>query len=303
MLDEIIDKINIQPLVTGLISDFIDFIPNLIAAILIIVAAYLFSRAVRAVLTRALHQAKFERVLVSLLIDKILHYAILMLGVLMSLSQLGVNVTAALAGVGVAGIAIGFAAQDSVANIISGILIFWDKPFVVGDWVETEGEYGKVTNITLRTTRIRTPKNTYIVVPNKRIIDEVLENFSKHGELRVDVSVGIAYKEDIVAARKVLLAAVSAVEGILETPEPDVIVDELGDSSVNLKVRGWIKSADDYRACNFALIEASKIALDEAGIEIPFPHLQLFVDTIEDRVVGQVSKLTQAQSDNQEPVS
>ncbi|MEO1203230.1 MAG: mechanosensitive ion channel family protein, partial [Pseudomonadota bacterium] len=200
------------------------------------------------------------------------------------LSQLGVNVAAALAGVGVAGIAIGFAAQDSVANVISGILIFWDKPFVVGDWIETEGEYGKVTNITLRTTRIRTPQNTYIVVPNKRIIDEVLENYSKHGEMRVDVTVGIAYKEDISEARAALIESASGVEGVLDDPKPDVVVDELGGSSVNLKVRGWVKTGDDRRRVYFRLAEASKTALDDAGIEIPFPHLQLIVDTVEQRV-------------------
>ncbi len=284
MLEEVLNRLNVQELLTNFVAGFLAFLPSLLAAIIILVAAYVISRALRAVFRRALLRAKFEEVLVGLLVDNVLHYFIIILGLLMALSQLGVNVTAALAGVGVAGIAIGFAAQDSVANVISGILIFWDKPFVVGDWIETEGQYGKVTYITLRTTRIRTPQNTYIVVPNKRIIDEVLENFSKHGEVRVDAVVGIAYKEDIGKARDVLLEAVKSVDHVLDEPAPDVVVDELGGSSVNLKVRVWIESADKRRGTYFNVTEAAKLALDEAGIEIPFPHLQLFLDTVEERV-------------------
>jgi len=296
MFQEVVERLNVQELLTDFVAGFLAFIPALIAAIIIFIGAYIVSRAVRAVLKPALKRADFQPVLIELLVDTVLHYVIIVLGLLMALSQLGVNVTAALAGVGVAGIAIGFAAQDSVANVISGILIFWDKPFEVGDWVETEGEFGKVTNITLRTTRIKTPQNSYVVVPNKRIIDEVLENFSKHGELRVETVVGIAYKEDISAAREALLKAVKSMDGVMESPAPDVVVDELGGSSVNLKVRVWIKTADAKRSMYFALTEASKLALDEVGIEIPFPHLQLFLDTVEDRVWDGAKALTRQET-------
>ncbi len=205
-------------------------------------------------------------------------------GLVMAAAQLGINVGAALAGLGVIGLALAFAAQDSVANVISGIIIFWDKPFEVGDWIKVEEQFGRVNNITLRSTRIRTPRNTYVVIPNKAIIDAVLENLSQHGELRVDVAVGIAYKEDILTARRVLLEAVSGIDTVKSEPAPDVVVQELGDSSVNLQVRVWIESARDRQGTYFKAIEAAKLALDRAGIEIPFPHLQLFVDDVEERV-------------------
>ncbi len=296
MVQEVIDRLNMQELLTSFVAGFMAFLPGLFAAIIIIIVAYVLSRGIRAVFRKALQKAGFEEVLIGLLVDTVLHYIIVILGFLMALSQLGVNVTAALAGVGVAGIAIGFAAQDSVANVISGILIFWDKPFEVGDWIETEGQYGKVTNITLRTTRIRTPTNTYIVVPNKRIIDEVLENFSKHGEVRVDAVIGIAYKEDIGKAKEVLLEAVKSLDGALDSPSPDVVVDELAGSSVNLKTRMWIKKPEKLKGMYFKLNETMKIALDEAGIEIPFPHTQLIVDTVEDRVWEGAKKLSVADS-------
>jgi small conductance mechanosensitive channel len=204
--------------------------------------------------------------------------------VVMAADQVGINVAAAVAGLGVAGIAVGFAAQDALANVIAGIVIFLDRPFVVGDWVEVEGEYGRVSEITLRSTRIRTPRNTWVVIPNKQIVDAVLENHSKHGEIRIDVPIGIAYKEDIDQAREVLLEAVSKLDGVLEDPAPDLIVVGLGSSSVDLKVRVWIHHADREQATYFGVAETSKKALDAAGIQIPFPHLQLFVDQVESRV-------------------
>ena len=293
-MQDLLEMVDFETMATQFATQFVEFLPRLIAAILIMIAAYIISRVTRVLFRKALQKAHFQEVLIGLLIDSAYHYTIVILGLLMALSQLGVNVAAALAGVGVAGIAIGFAAQDSVANVISGILIFWDKPFVVGDWIRTEGHYGKVTNITLRTTRIRTPNNSYIVVPNKRIIDEVLENFSKHGEVRVDLSVGIAYKEDIQKARQALLQTVTDFNEILDHPAPDVVVDELGDSSVNLKLRVWVSSADQRQTVLFNLTEKAKHALDDAGIEIPFPHMQLFIDTVEKRVWDQAQAMIKA---------
>lgn len=280
--------------VKELVTQAIEFTPKLFAAFAVLLAAWIIYRVTRKVFRLALDRVEFEPALVDLLIDNIYRYTVYIIALIMSLDQLGLDVTTALAGVGVAGIAVGFAAQDAVGNVIAGILIFWDKPFKVGDWIETEDEYGEVTDITLRTTRIRTPRNTYVVIPNKRIIDEVLENFTKHGDLRVDVPVGIAYKEDIKKARKVLLDVLDQVDSVLEDPAPDVVVGALGGSSVDLKVRVWIANAKEQRSTYFSVTEAAKEALDTAGIEIPFPHLQLHVDQIDDSILEGVSKVVKA---------
>ena len=279
-MNDLAQYVDIQVLTIRLI----DFLPRLGAAAIVFAVFWFGFRIARRPLVAALQKMDIQETLRELLVDKLCRYAVMLIGVVMAADQLGINVGAALAGLGVAGIAIGFAAQDSVANVISGILIFGDKPFQVGDWIETEGQYGKVSDITLRTTRIRTTRNTYVVVPNKRIIDQTLENYSKHGALRIDVPLGIAYKESVSEARKVLLDAVGGLDGLSVEHESDVVVTELGDSSVNLKVRVWIDSGDQNQATFFRVLETSKTALNEAGIEIPFPHLQLFVDDVQEQV-------------------
>jgi len=265
-------------------TQVIEFLPQAVAAVFVLLAFFVVFRLTRKPLRALLVRAGLHDALVRLMVDSLYRYAMMIFGLVMAADQLGINIAAALAGLGIAGIAIGFAAQDSVANVISGILIFLDRPFVVGDWIDVEGQFGSVAEITLRSTRIRTPRNSYVVIPNKTIVDAVLENYSKHGELRVDVPVGIAYKEDIREARRVLLDAVRGLEYVRSDPEPDVVVTALGDSSVNLTVRVWIDEGSHLQATSVSVVEASKIALDAAGIQIPFPHLQLFVDDVQERV-------------------
>lgn len=279
-MEKLKDLLDVQALATGLVG----FLPDLFVALLFVLGFWLGFRISRKPLTSAFRRAGLDETLIRLLVDNVYRTVMLAFGFVMAADQLGINVAAALAGIGVVGIALGFAAQDSVANMISGFLIFWDKPFRVGDWIELGDEYGRVQEITLRSTRIRTVQNNYVVVPNKKIIDDVLVNHSKNGESRIDVPVGIAYKEDIQQAREVILAAIEGMEGILEDPASVVVVEGLGDSSVNLSVRVWTDDVSREAGIYVAVVEAAKLALDAADIEIPFPHLQLFMDTVEDRV-------------------
>lgn len=269
----------------------VGFLPRLMAALLVLAASWVVLRVTRPTLRRLLRRADFADALVHLLVDNVYRFSLWAVALIMALGQLGVNVAAALAGLGVAGLAVGFAAQDSLENTIAGFLIFWDKPFVVGDYITTQDRYGRVNNITMRTTRIRTPDNTYIVIPNAQIIEDVLVNHSQHGETRIQVPLGIAYGADIREARDVLLEAAGETEGVLSHPAPDVVLKELGDSSVNLSVRVWTERAADERAVLFRCLENCKIALDEAGIEIPFPHLQLFLDDVKDPVWDRLGEL------------
>jgi small conductance mechanosensitive channel len=273
----------------GLMTRVIQSLPAVLAALVVVAAFWFVFRATRGALARALQRAGLHQAIVSMLVDRVYRLAVVTFGLVMAADQLGINVRAALAGLGVAGIAIGFAAQDSLANIIAGFLIFIDKPFEVDDWVTVADKYGAVTNITMRSTRIRTTRNTYVVIPNRTIIDTVLVNHSKHGETRVDVPIGIAYKENIGRAREVVLEAVRSIEGVLPAPAPDLVVTELGASSVNMDVRVWIGQAAQEKPVYFRVMEASKLALDAAGIEIPYHHLQLFLENVDERVWRQAA--------------
>jgi small conductance mechanosensitive channel len=221
----------------------IEFVPNLVVAIGLLTLFWVLYRVTCPPLESALERAGIHQTVVRMLVRNIYRVILLVFGLVMAADQLGINVAAAVAGIGVAGLAVGFAAQESLANVIAGFLIFIDKPFQVGDWVSVEGQYGSINEITMRSTRIRTVRNTYVVIPNSSIINSVLTNHSKHGATRVDIPIGIAYKEHIPTARRVILEALGAIEGVLADPSPDVVVTELGDSSVNMEVRVWIETA------------------------------------------------------------
>lgn len=254
------------------------FLPRLLVAAVILLLFWVAFRATRTTLRQAMLRAHFDESLIRLLIENVYRSALIVVAVVIAAGQIGINILPALAGLGVAGIALGFAAQDSVANMISGFLIFWDKPFVVGDYVSVQEQYGRVTEITLRTTRVRTPSNSYVVIPNRKIIESTLVNHSKHGGMRVEIPIGIASEESIEKARRVLLAAVAHVEGVVAKPESDVVVKGLGTAGIDLLVRVWIDDAALDRPVYFRATEACKEALDRAGLQTPSPQIQLLVD-------------------------
>jgi small conductance mechanosensitive channel len=162
--------------------------------------------------------------------------------------------------------------------MISGIVIIIDKPFKEGDWIALGDMQATVTAIRLRTTVLTTFDNETVVVPNKHISQERVINFTMMPKIRVKIPIGIAYKENISEARTALLGTVKDDTRILSDPAPVVILSSLGDSSVNLQLRFWIEDSASQYAFFWEYTEKCKNALDRAGIEIPFPHLQLFVE-------------------------
>jgi small conductance mechanosensitive channel len=254
------------------------FLPRLLAAGLILLLFWIAYRATRRPFRQILLRSRFDEALVQLLVDNIYRMSLVVVAVVIAAGQIGINVLPAIAGLGVIGIALGFAAQDSVSNMISGFLIFWDKPFVVGDYVSVQDQYGRVSDITLRTTRIRTPANTYVVIPNRKMIETTLVNHSKHGGKRVDVPVTLANHESVDKARRVLLAAATAVESVASSPAPDVVVQALGTAGLDLLVRVWIDDAALERPVLCQVTEACKIALDREKVQIASAQIQLLLD-------------------------
>ncbi len=271
-------------------------VPRVFSAILILLAFWVVWRSTRPLLRGVLVRAGFADALIDMLVEGLYKGSLIVVALITSASQVGINVAAALAGLGVAGIALGFAAQETVANMIAGFLVFWDRPFKIGDYITTQDRYGRVQEITMRTTRIRTMENTYVIIPNKQIIGDMLVNHSLYGEMRINVPIGIAYKESIARTRAVLLPVINGIPGVLSQPPAEVVAWSLGDSSVNLQARAWIADAAAERSTQFALLEACKQALDDAGIEIPFPHVQLFVEHVSEQALRGLATLSRSTS-------
>lgn len=261
-------------------SQVVNSVPNIFASLSFVVFGILVYKLTSRLLKRILLKGRVDEVFANLLIDN-LYKAIIVVSVFVAiLSQFGIDVKTAVTGVGVLGIALGFAAQDSLSNIIAGFLIFFDKPFLVGDYITIGDNYGRVELITMRSTRIRTQDNKYVVIPNQKIINEVLVDHSTNGDTRIVIKVHVAYKESIELARKVLLEAVAEIEGVLRKPEPDVVVNKLDDSGVELLVRVWIKNARREQEIFFKTGETVKNALQAANIQIPFPHIHIVGDNL-----------------------
>ncbi len=198
------------------------------------------------------------------------------------LSQFGFDVVSIVAGLGIVGIAVGFAAQSTLSNFIAGITLLIERPFRIGDWVTINGQDGKVVKIALRTTWLRTRDNIFTMIPNDNVASSEIINYSAEGATRLNIPVGIAYKESARAARDVIMPVLLAHSEVLQGlgMEPRVVVKTLGNSSVDLEVKIWITpdNLEVQPRIMADVLEKIKEALDEADIEIPFPHLQLFID-------------------------
>ena len=187
------------------------------------------------------------------------------------LGQLGVKTTSFVAIIGAAGLAVGLALQGSLANFAGGALILLFKPFKIGDLIQAQDAIGVVKEIQIFVTKLITPDNKEVIIPNGALSNGNITNFSSTGSLRVDLTVGISYADDIEKAKTVIMETLLSDPKVLKTPAPTVAVGELADSSVNILVRPHA-TVDNYWDVYFNSLEKVKVALDNAGIEIPFPQ-------------------------------
>ncbi len=207
-----------------------------------------------------------------LLIERAIKYGIWFAAVIVILEILGIEgaIFTALAGAGVAGLAIGFAAKDTLSNLISGIFLYMDKTFNIGDVVEIDGNVGRVVDIHLRKTIIKGFDNKVITIPNSKTAEAIVINYSREPTRRVSVPVGIAYEADLEKAEKIILELIKKDPDFLDDPKPSVVVTGFGDFSVNLEVRAWTKN-ENILDKKVRLMKKIKIAFDKNGIEIPYP--------------------------------
>ncbi len=193
-----------------------------------------------------------------------------------ALDKLGVQTASFVAVIGAAGLAVGLALQGSLANFAAGVLLITFKPFRVGDYIEAAGVGGVVQEIQIFTTVLFSPDNVRIVLPNAQITGGSIKNYTANDKRRLDMVFGISYSDDIAKAKQVITSVLNTDSRILPDPAPVVSVLGLGDSSVNIAVRPWVKPAD-YWPTHFDLQEKIKISLEQNGFTIPFPQRHLHI--------------------------
>lgn len=201
----------------------------------------------------------------------LLSWTLKVLLIIAILSKLGVETTSFAAVLAAAGLAVGMALQGSLGNFAGGVLIMIFKPFKIGDLIEAQGEIGVVKEIEIFTTKLTGLSNREIIIPNGSLSNGNIVNYTTEGTRRVDLVIGVSYDADIKQTKEVLMEVLKTNTKVLQTPEPTVNVLELADSSVNFAVRPWC-NAEHYWDVYFETTENVKLALDKAGIEIPYPH-------------------------------
>ena len=273
---------NVNP---GVIEKFLDELPDkafhlglrIVLAILVLLIGMQLIKLIRKILKKALYRSHVDESAVHF-IDSFSKYALYFLLIIFIASWLGVDAASIIAILGSVSVAIGLALQGSLSNFAGGVLILILKPFVLGDYIRVgAGNEGIVSGIDVFYTQLTTFDNKIIVLPNGTLANGCITNYTRCSKRRFDVKVSIAYKEDIRHAKEVLLAVLKEDEGILKNEEMVVLVDSLGDSSVNLIVRGWVKQ-EDYWPAIWRMTEKVKYALDDAGITIPFPQMDVHFD-------------------------
>ncbi|HDU8586433.1 mechanosensitive ion channel family protein [Vibrio alginolyticus] len=202
------------------------------------------------------------------------------IGIMVGLSQLGLNLAPILTGFGIAGVIIGFALQDTLSNFAAGMMLLIYRPFDVGDFVYAGGVDGKVSHMSLVNTTIRTFDNQIIIVPNSKIWGDVIKNVTHERIRRVDMVFGIGYADDLLKAESVLSDIITSHPSVLRTPEPMIKVHTLNTSSVDFIVRPWVKT-DDYWDVYWDVTKEVKLRFDREGISIPFPQQDVHLHMVE----------------------
>ncbi|MEE2705911.1 MAG: mechanosensitive ion channel domain-containing protein [Planctomycetota bacterium] len=264
-LKQVIDSLGLQ-----------DFLMKVMGVIVLLFVAWVAAGWLGRLARKAMLKARLDETLTKFF-SKFIRWAVLILALLACLGVFGVETTSFAAVIGAAGLAIGLAFQGTLGNFAAGIMLLMFRPFKVGDIVNVAGQTGKVDEIELFTTTIDTPDNRRIIIPNGSVFGSVIENISHHSTRRVDVAVGSDYSADLDATRDILTRVATNLSGRLDDPEPAVVLLELGGSSIDWSVRVWCNSAD-FWGVKQALTRDVKNALDQAGIGIPFPQMDVHMD-------------------------
>jgi len=259
-------------------------VPKVAGVLVLLIVSWIVAGWAARVLRKGLGKASFDKTLTHFFANFV-RYAIITMAVMASLGVFGIATTSFVALIGAAGLAVGLAFQGTLGNFAAGVMLLIFRPFKVDDVVSVAGVTGKVVLIELFTTQFDTPDNRRIIVPNGTIFGNTIENVIFHDKRGVDVSVGTDYNAGLDNTKIILERATKAVSGIMDDPAPQVVLTDLGDSTINWQIRVWCPAAA-YFAVKEALTHDVKLALDAANISIPYPQMDLHLDGILERANG-----------------
>lgn len=269
-----------QPLLSALeqlVVDFLNLLPSLIAALVVFIIGLYVASIIRRVVRKRLEQRTKNPQPIEL-IAQITYWLVVLAVAVFSLQMVGFNLTAFLAGLGIAGFTIGFALQDVSKNFIAGLLLLIQQPFNVGETIEVSGFTGQVLSIDIRATQLRTLDGRIVLIPNGDVFVNPITNFSQAEFRRVEIISGVAYESDPANVRQTALQAISAIPGLREEPSPEVIFQNFGSSTFDLTIYYWIDTSQtSVSAAKDAGLEAIKHAFEKAEIDMPLPMQTVYL--------------------------
>lgn len=283
---EIIPEITLPPEAKEIITDvknleFQQLLENWIipygTKLLIAIAIFVIGRYLASVLSTLIGKAVLASSKDEMLqgfVRSIAYFLFLLITVIASLSQLGINTSSLVALIGAAGLAIGLALQNSLQNFAAGVMLLIFKPFNKGDFIEAGGKSGKVEQMGILMLELRTGDNKTVLIPNGKVFADSITNYSRNETRRIDFIFDISYESDIEKAKEIIAQILFEDENVLHHPEPTIAVGNLAASSVQLFVRPWVQT-NNYSSTQFAILEKVKIGFDKAGISIPYNQLDL----------------------------
>ncbi len=258
------------------------YVVNFVIAIAIFIVGKYVAKLVTRIALKSMDKSGVDETLKQFL-ESTIYGILLIVVILASLGQIGIETTSFIAILGVIGLAIGLAFQSALSNISAGVMIIIFRPIKIGNFVEAGGVSGTVEEINIFNTIMKTGDNKVIIVANSNIIGGNIINYSLKETRRVDFVFGIGYDDDLRVAKQTLLDIVNEDSRVLKDSAPFVAVSELADSSVNFVVKVWVKSAD-YWGVKYDTIEKVKLIFDEKGISIPYPQMDIHQDKCENKI-------------------
>lgn len=265
-------QMTLQPQTLG--TRAADFFTNIMSGVIVFAFYVLLWLIVRVLLKPVLRRTPFDET-TTVFIMSLVKYGFLLAGIVSALAAAGINTSALLASLGIAGFTIGFAAKDAFSNLISGFLIYLDRPFVIGDLVEIDNNYGTVNKITLRSTRIITSDGKMLAVPNADVINKIVASYTNFPHLRLDIEATVGVEEDLNRVRQILLEQIVDDPAYLSEPAPRVVVTQLNDYNVAVELQAWLNEERQHVAERSKLREKVFNALRSSGVDMPYETLSL----------------------------